>query len=71
MTSLLSLRAEYEVQNIILAIVANIVVVYVVLKSSKKIGRILGSRGIAVLRKVFGIILLAIAVKLFRTNLNI
>lgn len=71
MTSLLSLRAEYEVQNIILAIVANIVVVYVVLKSSKKIWRILGSRGIAVLRKVFGIILLAIAVKLFRTNLNI
>src|SRR5690554_4910556 len=71
MTSLLSLRAEYEVQNIIVAIIANMIIVYVVLKSSKKIERILGSGGIAVLRKVFGIILLAIAVKLFRTNLNI
>jgi multiple antibiotic resistance protein len=71
MTSLLSLRAEYEVQNIIVAIVANIIIVYVVLKSSKAIERVLGQGGIAVLRKVFGIILLAIAVKLFRTNLNI
>jgi multiple antibiotic resistance protein len=71
MTSLLSLRAEYEVQNIIVAIVANIILVYIVLKSSKAIERILGQGGIAVLRKVFGIILLAIAVKLFRTNLGI
>ncbi len=71
MTSLLSLRAEYEVQNIIVAIVANIIVVYIVLKSSKAIERVLGQGGIAVLRKVFGIILLAIAVKLFRTNLGI
>lgn len=71
MTSLLSLRAEYEVQNIIVAIVANIIVVYAVLKSSKGIERVLGQGGIAVLRKVFGIILLAIAVKLFRTNLGI
>ncbi|MEX2379815.1 MAG: MarC family protein [Vicingaceae bacterium] len=71
MTSLLSLRAEYEVQNIIVAIVANIIIVYIVLKSSKAIERVLGQGGIAVLRKVFGIILLAIAVKLFRTNLGI
>lgn len=71
MTSLLSLRAEYEVQNIIVAIIANIIVVYIVLKSSKAIERFLGQGGIAVLRKVFGIILLAIAVKLFRTNLGI
>jgi multiple antibiotic resistance protein len=71
MTSLLSLRAEYEVQNIIVAIVLNIAVVYAVLKSSVFIEKILGQGGIAVLRKVFGIILLAIAVKLFRTNLGI
>ncbi|MEQ8907930.1 MAG: MarC family protein [Vicingaceae bacterium] len=71
MTSLLSMRAEYEVQNIIVAIVANIIVVYAVLKASKPIERILGQGGIAVLRKVFGIILLAIAVKLFRTNLGL
>tara|TARA_B100000508_G_scaffold137516_2_gene132212 strand:+ start:334 stop:900 length:567 start_codon:yes stop_codon:yes gene_type:complete len=71
MTSLLSLRAEYEVQNIILAIIFNIIVVYIVLKSSSKIERVLGPAGIAVLRKVFGIVLLAIAVKLFRTNFGI
>ena len=68
MTSLLSLRAEYAVQNIIVAIIINIVVVYAVLKLSTKIEKILGSGGIAILRKVFGIILLAIAIKLFRTN---
>lgn len=71
LTSLLSLRAEYAVENIIVAIVLNIVVVYAVLKSSLLIERILGQGGIAVLRKVFGIILLAIAVKLFRTNLGV
>lgn len=71
MTSLLAMRAEYEVQNIIAAIVINIIIVYIVLKSSAFIERVLGSGGIAILRKVFGIILLAIAVKLFRTNLGI
>lgn len=71
LTSLLALRSEYEVQNIIVAIIGNIIVVYGVLKSSSKIEKILGSGGIAVLRKVFGIVLLAIAVKLFRTNLGI
>ncbi len=71
MTSLLSLRAEFAVQNIIVAIVLNIIVVYAVLKSSVFIEKILGQGGIAVLRKVFGIILLAIAVKLFRSNLGV
>lgn len=71
MTSLLSMRAEYEVQNIIVAIVLNIVIVYAVLKSSARIEKILGAGGIAVLRKVFGIVLLAIAVKLFRTNFGV
>jgi len=71
MTALLSLRAEYAVQNIIVAIFLNMIVVYVVLKLSSKIEKVLGSGGIAVLRKVFGEILLAIAVKLFRTNLGI
>ncbi|MGE0560333.1 MAG: MarC family protein [Flavobacteriales bacterium] len=68
MTSLLSLRAEYAVQNIVIAIIINIILVYAVLKSSVFIERILGKGGIAVLRKVFGVILLAIAVKLFKTN---
>ena len=71
MTTLVSIRAEYAVQNIIVAIIINMILVYVVLKSSKYIEKILGSGGIAILRKVFGVILLAIAVKLFRTNLGV
>ncbi len=71
MTALLSLRAEFEVQNIIIAIILNIILVYIVLKISSHIERWLGKGGIAVLRKVFGVILLAIAVKLFRTNMGI
>jgi len=70
MTSLVSLQAEYETVNIIVAIVINIIFVYLVLKSSGKIERILGSQGINVIRKVFGVILLAIAVKLFAANIQ-
>ena len=70
MTSLLSLRAEYYVENIIIAIVINIIFVYAVLKSSQRIENILGKTGISIIRKVFGVILLAIAVKLFATNIN-
>jgi multiple antibiotic resistance protein len=70
MTSLLSLRAEYYVENIIVAIVINVIFVYLVLKSSKRIEKILGKNGISIIRKVFGVILLAIAVKLFATNIN-
>lgn len=71
MTALLSLRAEFAVQNIIVAIVINMILVYIVLKLSSKIEKWLGKGGIAVLRKVFGVILLAIAIKLFRTNLGV
>lgn len=70
MTSLLSLRAEFEVENIIVAIIINIIFVYLVLKSSKRMERILGKNGISIIRKVFGVILLAIAVKLFTANIN-
>ncbi len=70
MTTLLSMRAEYHVENIIVAIIVNIIFVYVVLKSSKKMEHILGKNGISVIRKVFGVILLAIAVKLFASNIN-
>jgi multiple antibiotic resistance protein len=69
MTSLLSLRAEFEVENIIVAIIINIIFVYLVLKSSKRIEKFLGKNGISVIRKVFGVILLAIAVKLFTANI--
>lgn len=68
LTTLLSLRAEFAAANIIAAIVINILVVYIVLKSSKSIESVLGSSGISVIQKVFGVILLAIAVKLFANN---
>ena len=70
MTSLLSLRAEFYVGNIIIAIIINILFVYIILKSSKLIERILGKSGIVIIQKVFGIILLAIAVKLFTSNIG-
>jgi len=70
MTTLLSLRAEYEAINIIVAIIINIVFVFIVLKSSGKIEKFLGKQGINVIRKIFGVILLAIAVKLFASNIQ-
>ena len=71
MTTILSLRAEFEVVNIAVAIFLNIVVVFVILKLTGKIERLLGAGGIAVLRKVFGIVLLAIAIKLFSSNIKV
>jgi multiple antibiotic resistance protein len=70
MTTILSLRAAYDKINIIIAIVINVVVVYGVLKSSGKIERLLGVNGLGVIRKIFGVILLAIAVKLFAANIK-
>ncbi|NNF20107.1 MAG: MarC family protein [Flavobacteriaceae bacterium] len=70
LTSLLSLRAEYHVENIIVAIILNTIFVYLVLKSSGRIGRFLGRSGLSVIRKVFGVILMAIAVKLFAANVH-
>lgn len=70
LTTLLSMRAEYHVENIIVAIVINIIFVFVVLKSSARIEKFLGKNGVNVIRKVFGVILLAIAVKLFAANIN-
>lgn len=69
-TTLLSLRAEYYVENIIVAIIINVIFVYIVLKSSSKIEKLLGKNGLNVIRKIFGVILLAIAVKLFASNIN-
>ena len=68
MTSVISLRAEYEVVNILIAIVINMLFVFLVLKMTTRIENLLGKVGMAVLKKVFGIILLAIAVKLFSAN---
>jgi multiple antibiotic resistance protein len=68
MTSLISLRAVYEMPNIMVAVVINLIVVYIVLKLTSRIERLLGPGGIAIVKKVFGIILLAIAIKLFAAN---
>lgn len=69
LTTLVSIRSEFETINIIFGILINAVLVYVVLKNTQRLEHILGKNGINVLRKVFGIILLAISVKLFTSNL--
>ncbi|MFT6048706.1 MAG: multiple antibiotic resistance protein, partial [Patiriisocius sp.] len=71
LTSLLSLRAEYSIENIIVAILVNVVVVFIVLRTSGSLQRFLGKNGIAIIEKVFGVILLAIAVKLFTSNIQL
>ncbi len=70
MTTILSIRAEFQTINIIVAIVLNIILVYGVLKSSARIERLLTKNGLSVIRKVFGVVLLAIAVKLFAANVK-
>jgi multiple antibiotic resistance protein len=67
---LLSLRAEYSALNILLALCANMIVVYVVLMTTGRIQRMLGKSGMYFVKKFFGIILLAISVKLFTSNLS-
>lgn len=68
MTTLLSLKSQYATANIIVGIVLNTVIVYVVLKNVQLLEKMLGKTGLGVLRKAFGVILLAIAIKLFRSN---
>lgn len=68
LTTILSLKSEYQTINIIVAIILNIAVVYGVLKLSAKIEKSIGANGIKIIRKIFGVILLAIAVKLFANN---
>ena len=70
LTTLLSLRAEYRIENIIVAVIINVIIIYIVLKTSARIERIIGQNGINIIRKVFGVILLAIAVKLFAHNIK-
>ena len=69
-TTLLSLRAEYSASNILLALCANMLVVYIVLMTTGRIQRMLGKSGMYFIKKFFGIILLAISVRLFTSNLS-
>ncbi|MDO9037364.1 MAG: MarC family protein [Lutibacter sp.] len=70
LTTLLSLRAEFSTINIVIAIVINTIFLYIVLKTSVKIEKVIGKNGINIIRKVFGVVLLAIAVKLFTSNIQ-
>ena len=70
-TTLLSLRAEYASVNIIVALVLNMLWVYFVVRMTRKVERVLGKGGIYLIRKFFGIILLAISVKLFMSNITL
>lgn len=70
-TTLLSLRAEYETINILLALSINMIFVYLVLRLTSVFERIIGPSGLHILRKFFGIILLAIAIRLFLSNTGI
>jgi len=71
MTTLLSLKSQYQTQNIVVGIVLNTIFVYFVLKKVKILERLLGKTGLNILRKAFGLILLAIAIKLFRSNTHL
>jgi multiple antibiotic resistance protein len=71
MTTLLSLKTQYQTQNIVVGIIINTMFVYLVLKNVKWIEKLLGKTGLNILRKAFGIILLAIAIKLFRSNTHL
>ncbi len=71
LTTVLSLRAEYDIQNIIIAVIINIIFIYIVLKTSGRLQRLFGKNGIIIIRKIFGVVLLAIAVKLFTTNIQL
>lgn len=70
LTTILSIKSEFSTENLVVAIVLNVLVVYVVLKTSDRIERFIGKNGINIIRKVFGVILLAVAVKLFTTNIK-
>jgi multiple antibiotic resistance protein len=71
MTTLLSLKSQYRTENIVIGIVLNTLFVYLVLKNVKWLEKLLGNTGVNILRKAFGVILLAIAIKLFRSNTHL
>ena len=70
LTTILSLRAVYSETDIMIGIVLNLLVVYIVLRGSSWLETKIGKSGFAVLRRVFGVVLLSIAVKIFKSNLG-
>ena len=69
LTTIMSLKANFEDINILIGILINCLVIYIVLKSLKWIEKVLGPNGMMIIRKFFGVILLAIAVKIFGSNI--
>ena len=70
LTTLLSLKSEFHTENIIIAVIVNVIVIFIVLKTSTRIERFIGQNGINIIRKIFGVVLLAIVVKLFTSNIK-
>jgi len=70
LTTIMSLKANFESSTVLLAILINLVIIFIVLKSLDSIEKILGQAGMIAVRKFFGVILLAIAVKIFSSNLR-
>ena len=70
LTTLLSLKSEFSTENIIVALIINVIFIFIVLKTSDKIEKLIGQNGINITRKIFGVVLLAIAVKLFTSNIK-
>lgn len=71
MTTILSIRAEFATENIIVGILINLIFVYLVLRNTGRLEKLFGQGGIIILRKVFGVVLLAIAIKLFSANFRV
>jgi multiple antibiotic resistance protein len=71
LTTIMSLKADFHFYDILTGILINLVVIYIVLRSLNFIERMLGEAGLMVVRKFFGVILLAIAVKIFKSNLGL
>jgi len=68
LTTIISLKANYSQSMLLIAILINLVIIYIVLKSLNLVERILGPAGMLAIRKFFGVILLAIAIKIFSSN---
>jgi multiple antibiotic resistance protein len=70
LTTIVSLKSAYHQYNILIGIIINLIIVFICLRSINYIGKLLGPSGIAVVRKFFGVILLAVAVKIFKENIR-
>ncbi len=70
LTTVMSMKTQYNAYNILIAIFINLIIIYLVIRSLDWLERMLGHSGILVIRKFFGVILIAIAVKMFRSNIG-